>query len=77
MHVTPFVGVWIEIWMCLQSNDLERVTPFVGVWIEIYNYTIDALRLFVTPFVGVWIEMIPGIECTGIALGHSLRGSVD
>ena len=22
----------------------------------------------VTPFVGVWIEMIPGIECTGIAL---------
>ena len=34
-HVTPFVGVWIEIRLdtvCLHSI---VVTPFVGVWIEI------------------------------------------
>ena len=33
--VTPFVGVWIEIWQKKVGNPLRMVTPFVGVWIEI------------------------------------------
>ena len=32
--VTPFVGVWIEIWMFCLPLFLRIVTPFVGVWIE-------------------------------------------
>ena len=35
LHVTPFVGVWIEICMSEDSNPRICVTPFVGVWIEI------------------------------------------
>ena len=33
--VTPFVGVWIEMWTYGEKQRGERVTPFVGVWIEI------------------------------------------
>ena len=33
--VTPFVGVWIEIFMTSGSSGSSVVTPFVGVWIEI------------------------------------------
>ena len=34
-RVTPFVGVWIEIFFCSEVCILGAVTPFVGVWIEI------------------------------------------
>ena len=33
--VTPFVGVWIEIWKSPHNTAPPLVTPFVGVWIEI------------------------------------------
>ena len=33
--VTPFVGVWIEIFWKRKIKFLSAVTPFVGVWIEI------------------------------------------
>ena len=34
--VTPFVGVWIEMYVDFARNTVElTVTPFVGVWIEI------------------------------------------
>ena len=33
--VTPFVGVWIEIYLLLSITLCSFVTPFVGVWIEI------------------------------------------
>ena len=34
-HVTPCVGVWIEILPKPHSMQLTTVTPCVGVWIEI------------------------------------------
>ena len=35
--VTPFTGVWIEIFSAsLWSSSATGVTPFTGVWIEIY-----------------------------------------
>ena len=76
-HVTPFVGVWIEIEnSCFVIAHLV-VTPFVGVWIEIREYAIEMILEDVTPFVGVWIE-INVIVIVSLALaGHSLRGSVD
>ena len=55
--VTPFVGVWIEIFACLPLPLLRHVTPFVGVWIEIHKRRTGSSRASVTPFVGVWIEM--------------------
>ena len=33
--VTPFVGVWIEIYHVDGTTFSKSVTPFVGVWIEI------------------------------------------
>ena len=33
--VTPFTGVWIEIWSASEMVRDIRVTPFTGVWIEI------------------------------------------
>ena len=34
-NVTPFVGVWIEIFLTIEGLTAAKVTPFVGVWIEI------------------------------------------
>ena len=33
--VTPFVGVWIEMFKWNNVPSTIDVTPFVGVWIEI------------------------------------------
>ena len=33
--VTPFAGVWIEIWISCKTLWICSVTPFAGVWIEI------------------------------------------
>ncbi len=34
--VTPYVGVWIEIFCGRDSPGADGVTPYVGVWIEIF-----------------------------------------
>ena len=39
-HVTPRVGVWIEIPICSIVPSSLLVTPRVGVWIEILTLTI-------------------------------------
>ena len=54
--VAPFVGAWIETWLCLNSKDLPRVAPFVGAWIETEDRTGRSQRRRVAPFVGAWIE---------------------
>ena len=59
--VTPFVGVWIEIFCMLRSDGFSFVTPFVGVWIEICRGNSYVYRDPVTPFVGVWIEIMKQI----------------
>ena len=33
--VTPFAGVWIEMFHTASKAGASFVTPFVGVWIEI------------------------------------------
>ena len=33
--VTPYVGVWIEIFDKVHNSIKYTVTPYVGVWIEI------------------------------------------
>ena len=55
--VTPFVGVWIEIYWLRQECQIDLVTPFVGVWIEISVAQGYKSTPTVTPFVGVWIEI--------------------
>ena len=37
MVVTPFAGVWIEIFFALRFSAKSVVTPFAGVWIEILS----------------------------------------
>ena len=32
--VTPFAGVWIEIYEWTAPLEFDLVTPFAGVWIE-------------------------------------------
>ena len=74
--VTPFAGVWIEIFAHLSTICQPVVTPFAGVWIEMIRkdrYTQTRWSL-------------PSREC-GLKLScpylpllqkrHSLRGSVD
>ena len=34
-NVTPFLGVWIEIFRDRRERNSKNVTPFLGVWIEI------------------------------------------
>ena len=56
--VTPYAGVWIEIYGNEDSNWHYWVTPYAGVWIEIFIPSIRCVKKFVTPYAGVWIEMI-------------------
>ena len=75
--VTPFVGVWIEIYAHKRGCGGNIVTPFVGVWIEISSTAPTTQDNGVTPFVGVWIEMTGAEQNKENSSGHSLRGSVD
>ncbi len=36
-YVTPYVGVWIEIFCAEEIEVSKYVTPYVGVWIEILH----------------------------------------
>ena len=56
--VTPFAGVWIEMWQLKMESGVDIVTPFAGVWIEIQLCCIARAIHPVTPFAGVWIEII-------------------
>ena len=42
-HVTPQVGVWIEITSGGTIRLFKKVTPQVGVWIEISNVKLPAI----------------------------------
>ena len=33
-NVTPYAGVWIEIFFNISFTALSNVTPYAGVWIE-------------------------------------------
>ena len=34
-EVVPYVGTWIEMYLCQNSDDEAGVVPYVGTWIEI------------------------------------------
>ena len=55
--VTPFAGVWIEIWRGKKMAKKIKVTPFAGVWIEMTLSPAYSAFSAVTPFAGVWIEI--------------------
>ena len=56
--VTPYAGVWIEIYRFFTIFNKSNVTPYAGVWIEIGSYGIYAVWMGVTPYAGVWIEIL-------------------
>ena len=58
--VTPFVGVWIEIWLISVSVERSAVTPFVGVWIEMF---------YSNHWVIFTIKSLPSWECGLKSLG--------
>ena len=74
--VTPYAGVWIEIFFERLIGDFVQVTPYAGVWIEI-RFKFDGCY-------ECW--SLPTREC-GLKYNaynnrsertrHSLRGSVD
>ena len=43
-HVTPCVGVWIEMVVLWVFVDTQLVTPCVGVWIEIRAVALCAVN---------------------------------
>ena len=70
MHVTPFVGVWIETLLTLRCFNAGNVTPFVGVWIETRTISVKQNQTTVTPFVGVWIETVKQNQTTTNIKSH-------
>ena len=60
-QVTPFAGVWIEIWILRVTLSATQVTPFAGVWIEMKKSLPIPPAISVTPFAGVWIEIAMAI----------------
>ena len=75
--VTPFVGVWIEIWKETMKMIQHLVTPFVGVWIEI---ALSRGHLLVISCHSLRGSVDWNILCDSVLLHsyrHSLRGSVD
>ena len=55
--VTPYAGVWIEMYAEFLEQFGCRVTPYAGVWIEIAESGGESDDSKVTPYAGVWIEI--------------------
>ena len=55
--VTPYAGVWIEIFVLFNLIIAHTVTPYAGVWIEIQDVLNCFDCIIVTPYAGVWIEI--------------------
>ena len=70
--VTPFMGVWIEIFHLPEVTLFQLVTPFMGVWIEILSLNIQQKHRNVTPFMGVWIEIFSASLRRQAVMSHPL-----
>ena len=64
--VTPFAGVWIEIYLSAQLSHPHYVTPFAGVWIEI------SVRLSVSSNSTSLPSRECGLKCLGFGNAMSL-----
>ena len=71
------MGVWIETFASIASENTKDVTPHVGVWIETHVSEKNATYNLVTPHVGVWIETPHAFVDVINKCCHSPRGSVD
>ena len=76
-QVTPYAGVWIEMFVLYDVTLCVSVTPYAGVWIEITGFGNALAKIIVTPYAGVWIEMSHKEKQCFRVESHSLRGSVD
>ena len=62
MKVTPFAGVWIEIWERMKSITQKKSLPSRECGLKSAD-TLDLEMVYrVTPFAGVWIEIL-GSKC--------------
>ena len=77
MEVTPFVGVWIEIYSIFKGVRADYVTPFVGVWIEIHDKLASSLSCHSHSLRGSVDWNIQLYIVSLLHPSHSLRGSVD
>ena len=74
--VTPYAGVWIEIWI-LSNMSLEKwVTPYAGVWIEIDKICVYAHLSKSLPTRECGLKLL-NTAAVIVEQSHSLRGSVD
>ena len=62
MEVTPLAGVWVEIFLRLDSHLPDFVTPLAGVWVEMDWIKVCICGAVVTPLAGVWVEIVSSIE---------------
>ena len=56
IHVTPFVGVWIETWWYVLHHAWTDSHTLRGCVDWNFDIPLLAEQSIVTPFVGVWIE---------------------
>ena len=57
-YVTPFAGVWIEIYSCFRFWYVASSLPSRECGLKFAFATATAISPVVTPFAGVWIEII-------------------
>ena len=74
--VTPYVGVWIETSLTVDTSHPEAVTPYVGVWIETIKQIIWSFFWKSHP---TWVCGLKQKNLGHITLNqsHTLRGCVD
>ena len=53
------------------------VAPYAGAWIEIHDEWWIISKRCVAPYAGAWIEILNEELNAALAVGRSLRGSVD
>ena len=85
-RVTPFTGVWIEIFLLVcEPKHISESHPSRVCGLKSLNVFAIKHYIFVTPFTGVWIEisrvrrLTPGARAvtpfTGVWIEMSLPGS--
>ena len=59
-QVTPFMGVWIEIFITDWDYEQYLSHPLWVCGLKYFSYPPYARSVYVTPFMGVWIEIVHG-----------------
>ena len=59
-HVAPYVGAWIETYLCYQSLVHLQVAPYVGAWIETTPNVRDLTLQLSHP---MWVRGLKPLSC--------------